>query len=49
MLIKFIGQSILELGEDNMDFIMPAIAVILALRDRNYDFTMEAIDRLNRD
>jgi len=41
-LLTFIASK-LTTNQHNMDFIMPSIAVILALRDRNYNDTMECI------
>jgi hypothetical protein len=35
--------ELLELCNNNMDVIMPSIAVLLAMRDKNFDGTMKAL------
>jgi hypothetical protein len=46
-LISLIAGKLDE-NPKNMDVIMPSIAVILAMRDKNYDATMEALRKLNQ-
>ena len=45
MTIKRIS-NLLELNQQNMDFIMPAIATFLELRDKTFDVTMKTIEDL---
>ena len=35
--------EIVEISSNNMDIIMPSIAVLLAMRDKNFDGTMKAL------
>jgi hypothetical protein len=35
--------ELLELNQNNMDVIMPSIAVLLAMRDKNFEGTMKAM------
>ena len=35
--------EIMEICSNNMDIIMPSIAVLLAMRDKNFDGTMKAL------
>ena len=41
-LVSYLGKRLVE-NRKNMDFIMPSIAVLLALRDKSCNHTIEAI------